>query len=223
MLEKELLALKLNQEDEAENMNKNAPVAFIHHHRGKRFKLPWSCIYSCIGFYTLFDLPHKINHKSKKPILIKPFPTGASQTLLGKQNTQPNPNNDTTQNDVDKLWFIVRYMTIDGKTNSFRLTGGETIKLGRVKFIVREIQTAEDENKTDFDSLEDVFLNPEESPSIAIMNDIRELEARMPSNRLSIQHFHSFEEEHKIPQLEEEKKESILGNRVHRETRVPKR
>ena len=87
MLEKELLALKLNQEDEAENMNKNAPVAFIHHHRGKRFKLPWSCIYSCIGFYTLFDLPHKINHKSKKPILIKPFPTGASQTLLGKQNT----------------------------------------------------------------------------------------------------------------------------------------
>jgi hypothetical protein len=37
-------------------------------------------------------------------------------------------------------------MTIDGKTNEFKLTGGETIKLGRVKFTVREIMTQEDEN-----------------------------------------------------------------------------
>lgn len=45
-------------------------------------------------------------------------------------------------------------MTIDGKTNAFKLTGGESIKLGRVKFTIREIATAEDENQTDYDSFE---------------------------------------------------------------------
>ncbi len=70
-------------------------------------------------------------------------------------------------------------MTINGKTNQFRLTGGETIKLGRVKFVVREIQIADDENKTDLDdSFEDVFV-----PSPGIINDIRQLEALMPSSR----------------------------------------
>ncbi len=46
-------------------------------------------------------------------------------------------------------------MTVEGKTNEFKLTGGETIKLGRVKFTVREIQTQEDENQTDYDSFEE--------------------------------------------------------------------
>ena len=41
--------------------------------------------------------------------------------------------------DANKLWLIAKYLTIDAKTNEFKLTGGETIKLGRVKFIVREI------------------------------------------------------------------------------------
>ena len=45
-------------------------------------------------------------------------------------------------------------MTIDNKTNEFKLTGGEIIKLGRVKFIVREVQTHDDENQTDYDSFE---------------------------------------------------------------------
>lgn len=63
--------------------------------------------------------------------------------------------------DANKLWLITRYMTIDGKTNEFKLTGGETIKLGRVKFIVREIQTADDENKTDYDSFENNFFGDE--------------------------------------------------------------
>lgn len=45
-------------------------------------------------------------------------------------------------------------MQVDGKTNEFKLTGSETIKLGRVKLIVREINTSVDENKTDFDSFE---------------------------------------------------------------------
>ena len=44
------------------------------------------------------------------------------------------------------MWLIVRYMTVDNKTNEFKITGGETIKIGRVKFIVREIQTLDDEN-----------------------------------------------------------------------------
>ena len=50
-------------------------------------------------------------------------------------------NNSIDDLDENKLWIIVRYMTIDNKTNEFKLTGGETIKLGRVKFIVREICT----------------------------------------------------------------------------------
>ena len=45
-------------------------------------------------------------------------------------------------------------MTVDGKTNEFRLSGGETVKLGRVKFYIREIQTSSDDNQTDDDSLE---------------------------------------------------------------------
>jgi hypothetical protein len=58
----------------------------------------------------------------------------------------------TLDQDSNKLWLIVRYMTIDNRTNEFRLTGGETLKLGRVKFIVREISTSQDdENQTDFE------------------------------------------------------------------------
>lgn len=52
------------------------------------------------------------------------------------------------------MWIIVKYMTVDGRTNEYKLSGGEIIKLGRVKFVVREIQTSEDENQTDYDSFE---------------------------------------------------------------------
>ena len=64
------------------------------------------------------------------------------------QKKQDKTNKDSTLEDQDsnKLWIIVKYMTVDGRTNEFKLTGGEIIKLGRVKFIVREIQTSEDEN-----------------------------------------------------------------------------
>ena len=48
--------------------------------------------------------------------------------------------------DSNKLWLIVRYMTVDGRNNEFRITGGETIKIGRVRFIIREVVTSEDEN-----------------------------------------------------------------------------
>ena len=51
------------------------------------------------------------------------------------------------------MWFIVRYLTVDGKTNNFYLTGGETIKLGRVKFTIREIHMSspgDDDNQTDY-------------------------------------------------------------------------
>lgn len=54
-------------------------------------------------------------------------------------------------------------MTVDQKTNEFKLTGGETIKLGRVKFTVREINTkADDENQTDYDSFEHGGFNVED-------------------------------------------------------------
>lgn len=45
------------------------------------------------------------------------------------------------EDDINKLWVIVRYMCINGRTNEYRISplGGETIKIGRVKFRVREI------------------------------------------------------------------------------------
>lgn len=58
------------------------------------------------------------------------------------------------EDEQDKLWLIVRYMTIENKTNEFRISEGETIKLGRVKFTVREMVVSDDENKTDYDSFE---------------------------------------------------------------------
>lgn len=45
-------------------------------------------------------------------------------------------------------------MQVDGKNNEFKLSGTETIKIGRVKLTIREINTSVDENKTDFDSFE---------------------------------------------------------------------
>eukprot|EP00347_Sterkiella_histriomuscorum_P013486 403364531 len=53
--------------------------------------------------------------------------------------------------DQNRLWLIVRYLTVDNKTNQFQLTGGETIKLGRVKFHIREIHVgADDDNQTNY-------------------------------------------------------------------------
>jgi hypothetical protein len=46
------------------------------------------------------------------------------------------------EDDSNRLWVIVRYMTVDGRTNEYRLNrhfAGETLKIGRVKFRVREI------------------------------------------------------------------------------------
>ena len=37
-------------------------------------------------------------------------------------------------------------MTVDGKTNDFKLSEGETVKLGRVKFFIREMSITSDEN-----------------------------------------------------------------------------
>jgi hypothetical protein len=54
-------------------------------------------------------------------------------------------------------------MTIENKTNEFRITGGETLKLGRVKFTVREIVVSDDENKTDYDSFDNARNQLEEA------------------------------------------------------------
>lgn len=59
------------------------------------------------------------------------------------------------------MWLIVKYLTVDSKNNEFRLTGGETIKLGRVKFIIRDINTSDDDHQTDYDSFENNFLMDE--------------------------------------------------------------
>lgn len=88
----------------------------------------------------MFDQPHKYNAQAKKPQLLKPV-SMRKDTAIEDQ-------------DSNKLWVIVKYMTVDGRTNEYKLTGGEIIKLGRVKFVVREIQTSEDENQTDDDSFD---------------------------------------------------------------------
>lgn len=49
-------------------------------------------------------------------------------------------------------------MTVDGRTNEYKLSKtdcGETFKIGRVKFRVREISVCEDENKTDINSMDE--------------------------------------------------------------------
>ena len=44
-------------------------------------------------------------------------------------------------------------MTIDGKNNEFQVKGGETIKLGRVKFMVKEVNmNCDEENLTEVGS-----------------------------------------------------------------------
>lgn len=89
-------------------------------------------------------------------------------------------------------------MTIDGKTNEFKLTGGETIKLGRVRFTVREIETQEDENQTDYDSF-DNNLRIDENAEAALGHILPDRE-----------NFHSFENNNNInhDDVEEEKKEN---------------
>jgi hypothetical protein len=58
--------------------------------------------------------------------------------------------------DLNKLWVIVRYLTINGHSNEYRLyprsAAGVCLKIGRVKFRVRDLQLSEDDNKTDFNS-----------------------------------------------------------------------
>ena len=169
------------------------------------------------GQYTLFDHPHKIHHKSKRPILIQPFPTGVSQTHTEKQTSPLNSDPDAASDqDCNKLWLIVRYMTVDGKTNQFKLTGGETIKLGRVKFTVKEIQTAEDENKTDFDSQEEDEERHVENASI---NQLQ-LDAGLSMLPEERRHFLSVDEELKAENLgkdgiEEAKAERGVLRRKH--------
>ena len=66
------------------------------------------------------------------------------------------------EEDMNKLWVVVRHLSIDGKANEYRLSsgGGEIVKVGRVKFRVREISVAEDDNKTDFNSIDENLDNP---------------------------------------------------------------
>ena len=71
------------------------------------------------------------------PVLITPFPTRGKPKIVDDEVMTPLENED----DTNKLWVIVRYMSINGSTNEYRISplGGETIKIGRVKFRVREI------------------------------------------------------------------------------------
>eukprot|EP00350_Pseudokeronopsis_sp_OXSARD2_P000044 CAMPEP_0170554128 /NCGR_PEP_ID=MMETSP0211-20121228/12009_1 /TAXON_ID=311385 /ORGANISM="Pseudokeronopsis sp., Strain OXSARD2" /LENGTH=123 /DNA_ID=CAMNT_0010863001 /DNA_START=301 /DNA_END=672 /DNA_ORIENTATION=+ len=78
-------------------------------------------------------------------MIITPFPS--------KWEDVSKKKDDIISEDLNKLWLIIRYMTIDGKNNKHYLSGGETIKLGRVRFIIKEINCGEDENKTEDGSI----------------------------------------------------------------------
>lgn len=60
--------------------------------------------------------------------------------------------------------MIVRYLSIQNRTNEYQLKGGETIKLGRVKFTVREVSVSnvEDDNQTDYQEGEGMDMEEEE-------------------------------------------------------------
>lgn len=93
-------------------------------------------------------------------------------------------------------------MTVDGKTNEFRLSGGETVKLGRVKFYIREIQTSSDDNQTDDDSLENQFIQDDSNPVNSQNNldqNLRNEEQQyvdlldqllLPNEELKVEHLH---------------------------------
>ncbi len=81
------------------------------------------------GKYTIAVQPHKISSKTHKPVLIKPNKL--------PENMRPQENSEDDES--NQLWIISKYTTVNDKTNEFHLTGGETLKLGRVKFVVKEI------------------------------------------------------------------------------------
>lgn len=84
--------------------------------------------------------------------------------------------------------MIVRYMTINGKTNEFKLIGGETIKIGRVKLLVKEIVTHEEENQTEYDS----FDNETHIPHIENLQLGRDIMSPMNRNSTPMNRFAGF-------------------------------
>jgi len=120
--------------------------------------------------FSVFDQEHSHPYYTKRRHQQQP-PQGVGKSW----NLAPLEDED----DSNKHWVIVRYMpgakfteqdgTGQAEPNTFRLTGGETLKIGRVKFRVREIalqapppsklqnkgDTGSDENKTDFNSFLD--------------------------------------------------------------------
>lgn len=118
------------------------PIAHLCHYRGT---------------YSIFDQRHRIDPKTHLPALITPFPGGGS-ALVDCEGRVPLE----AEEDMNKLWVVVRHLSIDGKANEYKLSsgGGEIVKVGRVKFRVREISVAEDDNKTDFNSIDENLDNP---------------------------------------------------------------
>lgn len=96
--------------------------------------------YNGVGFYSVFDQPHIFDQRKGKPMIV-PCMASGSNDKQADSKTRTDSNSQDEDQDSNKLWLIVRYMTVDNKTNEFKLTGGETIKIGRVKFTVREVHT----------------------------------------------------------------------------------
>ena len=57
---------------------------------------------------------HKIDARTKNAVVIKPFPT---TTVVEVKR----PSSDEVAEDLNKLWLIVRYMTVENRTNEFKI------------------------------------------------------------------------------------------------------
>ena len=61
------------------------------------------------------------------------------------------------EDDLERLWLIVKHQRAGGVQGRYELRGGERIKLGRIVFHVKELVN----EKFQYHSLEDIFGEPE--------------------------------------------------------------
>lgn len=94
-----------------------------------------------IGCFSISDLPHRLHPISYKPIIDEDY----SNMVVCEQEDEGDEQEEDGSS-LERLWLIVRYMEVDSKSNQFHLKGGETLKLGRVKFIVKEVNLTSDED-----------------------------------------------------------------------------
>ncbi|CDW75312.1 fha domain [Stylonychia lemnae] len=191
---------KENPEEQKQGNLSNHIISFVQQQKGQ---------------YSLFDQEHRFDNLTHHSYLLS---NGQNMSVKNDSRGMQSliTKSEDTDQDLNKLWFIVRYMTVENKTNHFKLIGGETIKLGRVKLTVREVHLGEDENQTDYcDSFENQSHNMNDSISVRDQQ-VRGPESMMPIQRAmrNIEHFHSYENlnDNSIAQHDILEEEKVIDN-----------